>query len=806
MKISLNWLKKYVQLDKTPEEISEILTDIGLEVEGLEEYQTIKGGLEGIVVGKVLTCEKHPGADKLSKTTVDLGDGNPTPIVCGAPNVATGQTVVVATVGTTLYSGDESFKIKKSKIRGEVSEGMICAEDELGLGTSHDGIMVLPDEVVAGTPASKHFKIESDYVFEIGLTPNRADAMSHFGVARDLMAYLSVNGGANYELPSVDAFENTVTDEPINLEVVSPELCPRYTGLVIKDVKIAPSPEWMQHALKAIGLTPINNIVDITNYVLHETGQPLHAFDLSEIKGNTVSVRTMPEKTKFTTLDEEERELSEKDLMICNAENGMCIAGVFGGLTSGIKDTTTDLFLESAYFNPVSVRKTAKRHALNTDSSFRFERGIDPNGAMYALKRATMLIQELAGGTIASKTYDTNPAEVPGFEIKLSIDKVQKLIGKEIPSETILSILSALEMTIEKETEDVYKITVPPYRVDVQRQEDLIEDILRIYGYNNVEIPTTIKSALVYSNDVDAETPKNAVADYLVGNGFHEIMCNSLTKKDYYKESENLVEILNPLSNDLNVMRASLIFGGLESATKNINHKRPNIKFFEFGNTYHFDKEKEALKKYSEESELMLMVSGKKSAVNWNTPDSEADYFFLKSHIAGVLTKLNIPADKLKEEKYSDDVITGLSITFNGKQVACFGMVNSKTAKAFDVDAPVYVATLKWGYLISAKKQKTQFSELPKFPEVKRDLSLLLDESVTFEQIKTIAQKTEKKLLKDVSLFDVFTGKGVPEGKKSYAVSFILQDTNKTLVDKQIDKVMNNLIRSYQHQLNAELR
>ena len=806
MKISLNWLKKYIQLDQTPDEISKILTSIGLEVESVDEYQSIRGGLQGVVVGKVLTCEKHPDADKLSKTTVDVGDGAATPIVCGAPNVAAGQTVLVATVGTVIYSGEESFTIKKSKIRGEVSEGMICAEDELGLGTSHDGIMVLPSDVPAGTPASKYFNLETDYVFEIGLTPNRIDAASHIGVARDLAAYLSVNGGARYSIPSVDAFNIDAPGQPIKMEVLAPELCSRYAGLVIRGVKVGPSPDWLRHALKAVGINSINNVVDVTNYVLHETCQPLHAFDLSEIKGNTVQVRTLADKTKFVTLDGIERELSSEDLMICNAEGGMCIAGVFGGQKSGVKDSTVDIFLESAYFNPVSVRKSAKRHNLYTDASFRFERGIDPNGALYALKRAALLIKEVAGGSIASDIYDSNPTEVAGMSVTLSINKIQRLIGKEIGKDTMLTILRSLDIAIDSDNGDTLQVTVPAYRVDVLRQEDIVEEILRIYGYNNIEIPTSVKSALVYSDEIDREKPRQAIANILVGSGFYEIMCNSLTKKGYYTDPSALVEIINPLSTDLNVMRASLIFGGLESAANNINHKRSNIKFFEFGNTYHFNAEKEGLKKYNERAELLLMVSGNKADASWNAPESPADYFFLKSYVVAVLAKLGLPEDKLVAEKYSSADLNGLQLTYNAKPVAVFGMVPSKVGKSLDIDVPVYAAVIQWDTVLTAKKPKTQFAELSKFPEVKRDLSLLLDEAVEFDTLKSIAFKTEKKLLKEVKLFDVYAGKGIPEGKKSYALSFILQDDTKTLVDKQIDKVMSGFIQAYQQQVGAELR
>jgi len=806
MKISLNWLKKYIELNQSPEEISQILTDIGLEVEGIESYQTIKGGLEGVVTGKVLSCEKHPNADKLSKTTVDLGTGEPTPIVCGAPNVAIGQAVLVATVGTTLYSGEESFVIKKSKIRGEVSEGMICAEDELGLGTSHDGIMVLDDDPKPGTPASSYFDIENDIVFEIGLTPNRIDAASHIGVARDLSAYFAINNGVSFSKPSIADFAVDKPGKPIELIVENNTLCPRYTGVVVENITIAPSPDWLQHCLKAIGLNPINNVVDITNFVLHETGQPLHAFDLNDIAGHKVVVGTMPEKTKFVTLDGEERELSSEDLMICNASDGMCIAGVFGGEKSGVKDSTVDIFLESAYFNPVSVRKTAKRHAINTDSSFRFERGIDPNGSLFALKRAAMLIKEIAGGTIASDVYDTNPEPIKGFDISLSIDKVNRLIGKEIGESVIESILCALEIEIKDKKEGLWQIVVPPYRVDVQRQEDVIEDILRLYGYNNIEIPTEVKSALIYSDKIDLEKPRNMVADFLVSNGFFEIMCNSLTKKAYYEVTDDLVEIFNPLSSDLNVMRKTLLYGALESAEKNINHKRPNIKFFEFGNVYRFDESKDGMKRYAEEQELHLLVSGKDRVATWNGQDADADYYFLKSYVGKILEKLALAVDTCQIQKISGGELIGLEVLYNTKKIAQFGMVSSNVSRSFGIDAPVYSATLFWDVIVKAKKQPVLYRELPKFPSVKRDLSLLIDEQTDFETLKEIAFKTEKKLLKEVKVFDVFNGKGIPEGKKSYALSFILQDTNKTLVDKQIDKTMNAIVRAYQQQVNAELR
>lgn len=811
MKISYSWLKQYVNIDMDVDSLSEILTDTGLEVEGLEKFETIKGGLEGIVVGKVLTCEKHPNADKLSKTTVDVGMDEILPIVCGAPNVAAGQTVLVATVGTVLYNGNENFKIKKSKIRGEVSEGMICAEDELGLGTSHDGIMVLPNDVPTGTQAKDYFNIESDFVFEIGLTPNRVDAASHVGVARDIVAALYNKPNIVLQKPSVDDFIVDNNSKQVEVVVEDSELCPRYTGLTISGVEVKDSPDWMKNHLQAIGLQPINNIVDTTNYVLHELGQPLHAFDLNKVKGNKVVVKTMPEKTKFTTLDEEERELSDNDLMICDESDAMCIAGVFGGVDSGVSESTTSIFLESAYFNPVSVRKTAKRHTLNTDASFRFERGIDPNGTVYALKRAALLIKEVAGGEITSEIFDSHPEEFDSFEVTVSYDKINKLIGKTLDKQLIRKILTSLEIEITNEDEYELNLLVPPYRVDVERAEDVVEEILRIYGYNNVEIPRAVKSSIVYSDLVDGHKLKNAVSDMLVASGMYEIMCNSLTKSAYFEKytdftKESIVAMLNPLSADHDVLRKTLLFGVLESIVHNANRKNADLSFFEFGATYHMQDANIAIEKYSEKQHLAIAVTGAKTPQTWNAASADVDFFYLKAQVHNVLEKLGFTVADCKQEQFKDSTFQGLEYSNGKNSFVKFGLVSRSILKDFDIDNAVYYAEFDWDNILAAYENKISFKQLAKFPEVKRDLSLLIDESVKFETLKEIAYKTEKRLLQDVTIFDVYQGKGVPENKKSYAVSFILQDAENTLTDKKIDKVMRNIIGAYQKQIGAELR
>ncbi|WP_430815234.1 phenylalanine--tRNA ligase subunit beta [Carboxylicivirga sp. RSCT41] len=816
MNISYNWLKNYLNIDLAPGKVSEILTDIGLEVGGMEEIQSIKGGLEGLVIGEVLTCEKHANADKLSVTTVNVGGEEPLPIVCGAPNVAAGQKVIVATVGTVLYSGDESFTIKKSKIRGEQSMGMICAEDEIGLGASHDGIMVLPEDVKPGTLAKEYFNIENDIAIEIDLTPNRVDGSSHYGVARDLAAYLKQHQeGVELTLPSVDDFKVENTNYPVKVTVENTEACPRYCGVTISDVTIKESPEWLQNRLKAIGLSPINNVVDVTNFVLHELGQPLHAFDGDEIIGDEVIVKTLADGTEFITLDEEKRELSDKDLMICNAQNGMCIAGVFGGIKSGVSEKTTKVFLESAYFNPVWVRKTAKRHTLSTDASFRFERGVDPNMTIYALKRAALLIKEVAGGTISSEITDIYPEKVNNFEVKVTYHNIIRLIGKELTKDTIKSILTALDIEIVTETEEGLTLSVPPYRVDVQREADIIEEILRIYGYNNIEMPSSVNSTIVYSQKPDDHKSKNIIANQLTSQGFSEIMCNSLTKAAYYESLEsyprqNVVELANPLSNDLNGMRQTLLFGGLESINHNVNRRNSDLKFFEFGNSYHFkaESDKSDLNNYDEEQKLALFMVGNKATLNWNTPEQKVSFYDLKNLLENILLRLGLTFTDLKETETDSDLFSeGLSLSQGDKSVIDFGLVNGKLLKSFDIDVPVYFAEIKWDIILKKSSKKTvTYTEISKFPEVKRDLALVLNKDVKFEQVKQIAHKTEKKLLKRVSLFDVFEGEKLGADKKSYAVSFILQDETKTLNDKQIDKIMNKMMSNYERELGALIR
>ncbi len=816
MKISYNWLKSYIDIDLPVDKLSEILTDIGLEVGGVEEVQSVKGGMEGLVIGKVLTCEKHPNADKLSVTTVDVGTGEPLPIVCGAPNVAAGQKVVVATVGTTLYSGDESFKIKKSKIRGEVSQGMICAEDEIGIGTNHDGIMVLPDDVATGTKAKEFFNIESDYVYEIDLTPNRIDGASHIGVARDVAAFLKqTQPDVEVKKPSVDDFRVDNHDFPVEVEVEAKEACTRYSGVTISGVKVGESPDWLKKRLIAIGMAPINNIVDVTNFVLHEMGQPLHSFDGDKIAGNKIVVKTLDEGTPFVTLDEKEHKLSGSDLMICNAEEGMCIAGVFGGIESGVSDTTTKIFLESACFNPVYIRKTAKRHILNTDASFRFERGTDPNITIYALKRAAMLIKEVAGGTISSDIVDVYPEPVADFEVPVTYKNIHRLIGKEIPKDRIKLILEGLEIKVKDETKEGFTAVVPPYRVDVKREADIVEEILRIYGYNNVEIPSAVKSTVTYSPKPDNNKLKNKIAGQLVSRGFHEIMCNSLTKAAYYDDLEvyskdRLVMLSNPLSADLNGMRQTLLFGGLESIEHNRNRKNANLKMFEFGNCYYFKpgKDKHELNNYKEENQLALFMTGDKNDVNWNTPAENVTFFDLKNQVEKVFERLGIDVDTVQKTNSDLDLLTGgLKYISSNKTLVNFGMVNKKLLKQFDINADVFYAEIYWDAVIKeASNNIVIYNEISKFPEVKRDLALVIDKNVTFEQIREVALKTEKKLLKAVSLFDVYEGDKIEEGKKSYAVSFILQDETKTLKDKQIDKIMQKFMMNFERELGAKIR
>ncbi len=820
MNISYNWLKEYVDFDLTPEEVSAALTSIGLETDGVEEVQSIKGGLEGLVVGEVLTCEPHPNSDHMHITTVDLGEGEPVQIVCGAANVAAGQKVIVATLGTKLYDGDQSFTIKKSKLRGVESNGMICAEDEIGVGTSHDGIIVLPQDVVPGTLAKDYYNIKSDYVFEVDITPNRADACSHYGVARDLYAWLVQNGyQTSLHRPETSEFKVDNHDMDIDVVVENTEACPRYAGVAIKNVTVKESPEWLQNKLRLIGVRPVNNIVDITNYILHAYGQPMHCFDADKIKGGKIVVKTCQEGTKFVTLDEVERKLSERDLMICNAEEPMCIAGVFGGLDSGTTEATKDVFLESAYFHPTWVRKTARRHGLSTDSSFRFERGIDPNGTIYALKEAAILVKELAGGEIASDIKDNYPAPVADFAVELSYEYVNSLVGKVILAETIKSIVTSLEMKIVAETAEGLSLSIPAYRVDVQRPCDVVEDILRIYGYNNVEIPTSLKSSLNVEGEEDKSVKlQNLVSEQLVGCGFNEILNNSLTAASYYDgletyKPENLVRIMNPLSNDLNVMRASLLFGGLECIQHNANRKNADLRFFEFGNCYHFNAEKKnpekVLAAYSEELHLGLWLTGKYISNSWAHPDMNSSVYELKAYVLNIFSRLGVNLGAMVFGNLSDDIYSvAISIhTRGGKLVATFGVLSKKLQKAFDIDNEVYYADINWKELMKAiKGKKVTYTEISKFPAVKRDLALLIDKKVQFAEIEKIAYETDKKLLKSVELFDVYEGKNLEAGKKSYAVSFVLQDENATLNDKQIDKLMQKLIANLQNKLDAKLR
>ena len=820
MNISYNWLKEYVNFDLTPEETAAALTSIGLETGGVEEVQSVKGGLEGLVIGQVLTCEPHPNSDHMHVTTVNLGQGEPVQIVCGAANVAAGQKVVVATIGTKLYDGDECFTIKKSKLRGVDSFGMICAEDEIGIGTSHEGIIVLPDEVKPGTLAKDYYNIKSDYVLEVDITPNRADACSHYGVARDLYAWLIQNGHqAELKRPGTDGFKVDSHNLDIDVVVENTEACPRYAGVTIKGVTVKESPEWLQTKLRTIGLRPINNVVDITNYILHAYGQPMHCFDADKIRGGKIVVRTCAEGTKFVTLDGVEHTLSNRDLMICNAEEPMCIAGVFGGLDSGTTEETCNVFLESAYFHPTWVRKTARRHGLSTDSSFRFERGIDPNGVIYALKEAAMLVKELGGGEIASEIKDNYPNPIADFPVELSYDYVNSLSGKEIPTDIVKRIVGSLEMKVTGETDKGLSLLVPPYRVDVQRPCDVVEDILRIYGYNNVEIPTSLKSSLNVKGETDRSVKlQNLVSEQLVGCGFNEIMNNSLTAAVYYEgletfKPDNLVRLMNPLSSDLNVMRATLLFGGLESICHNANRKNADLKFFEFGNCYHYHAEKKnpekTLAAYSEELHLGLWVTGKRVSNSWAHPDEDSSVYELKAYVINIFRRLGVNFGGLVFGNLTDDIYpVAISVhTRGGKLLATFGVVSRKILKAFDIDSEVYYADINWKELMKAiKGNAVYYKEISKYPAVKRDLALLIDKKVQFAEIEKIAYETDRKLLKAVELFDVYEGKNLEAGKKSYAVSFMLQDENATLNDKQIDKFMQKLIANLQNKLDAKLR
>ena len=815
MNISYKWLKEYVDFDLTPQQVCDALTSTGLEVDALEEVQSIKGGLKGLYVGKVLTCEMHPNSDHLHVTTVDLGKGEPSQIVCGAPNVAAGQKVIVADLGCVLYDGDQEFVIKKSKLRGVESNGMICAEDEIGIGTSHDGIIVLPEDAQVGMPAAEYYHLESDWLIEVDITANRADALSHWGVARDLYAWLKQNGyqTATHK-PCASSF--TVDDHslPIDVVIENTEACKRYACVSITGCEVKESPEWLKNKLTTIGLRPINNIVDITNYVMMALGQPLHCFDADMVKGHKIVVKTMPEGTPFQTLDGVEHKLSDRDLAICNAEEPMCIAGVFGGKGSGTYETTKNVVLESAYFHPTWIRKSARRHGLSTDASFRFERGIDPNGTIEALKYAAQLCKELAGGKVSMDIKDVYPEKIEDAVVDLKYDYVHNLIGKEIGVDNIKNICQSLEMQIMNENAEGLTIKVPAYRVDVQRPCDVVEDILRIYGYNNVEIPTQLKSSLVIKGDEDQKHKlANLVSEQLVGEGFNEILNNSLTKGAYYGENDHLVRIMNPLSTDLNVMRQTLLFGGLESIEHNAKRKNGNCRFFEFGNVYFFNPEKKddenPMNAYKEEYHLGLWLTGKRVEGSWAHANEDSSFAELSAYVENILARIGVQQGMLVRKKSQNPIFSaGLTIeNRGGKLMLEMGVLAKKVQKAADIDTPVYYCEMNWTALMKLLRNKqVLFTEIAKYPAVSRDLALLIDQNVEFAQIEEIARQTEKKLLKKVELFDVYEGKNLPAGKKSYAVNFILQDAEKTMGDKQIDAIMQKLIANLKKQLGAELR
>ena len=818
MKISYNWIKDYLKIDLEPAKVAEILTGIGLEIEGMDEWVSVKGGLDGVVIGEVLTCKKHPDADMLSVTTVDIGASQPLQIVCGAPNVAAGQKVPVATVGTVVFKGDESLEIKKSKIRGELSEGMICAEDELGLGNSHDGIMILNKDAKPGTAASSYFKITRDFVFDIGLTPNRIDSGSHFGVARDLAAYLNLNADMNGKaiLPSVKNFKPDNHDNTFEVIIENIVDCPRYTGITISGVTTGESPEWLKNKLRSVGLNPINNIVDITNYVQHEIGQPLHAFDADKIEGKKVIIKNLPDKSKFITLDETERSLSSRDLMICNSKEGMCIAGVFGGIKSGVTATTKNIFLESAYFNPVAIRKTSKRHGLKTDASFRFERGADPNITTWALKRAIMLIKEIAGGKISSDIVDVYPELIKNALVGVNYNNINRLIGKNIDRPVVKRILDLLDIGIKDENGDNLTLEIPSYRIDVKREADVIEEILRIYGYNNVGVSDHVNSTLSYPEKPDKEKIVNIISDLLSANGFAEIMCNSLNPAAWYEQSsdfdkDELVILANPLSSDLNAMRQSLLYGGLSSISWNINRQNSDLKFYEFGHCYFYHKPGQSYPKannFVEKASLDLFLTGNTSCQSWNCKTNPTDFFNIKSSVEMILSRLGVKPESLttgeNDKKYFTESLTYL---FNNKAVAEAGRISKNYLMKFDIGQDVYYGHIEWDFLLKLIKTHTiSFRELPKYPSVRRDLALLLDRGIKFGQVREIAFRTEKNILHDVSLFDVYESDNLGKNKKSYAVSFILRDDLKTMTDKNIEKVMNNLIMAFEKELNAQIR
>ena len=819
MNISYKWLKEYVDFDLTAQQVCDALTSTGLEVDALEEVQSIKGGLKGLYVGKVLTCEAHPNSDHLHVTTVDLGKGEPSQIVCGAPNVAAGQKVIVADLGCVLYDGDKEFVIKKSKLRGVESNGMICAEDEIGIGNDHSGIIVLPDDAVVGTPAAEYYHLESDWLIEVDITANRADGLSHWGVARDLYAWLLSN---DYETemhrPDCSKFKVDNHDLPIEVVIENQEACKRYACVSITGCEVKESPDWLKNKLTTIGLRPINNIVDITNYIMMAYGQPLHCFDADMVKGHKIVVKTMPEGTPFQTLDGVEHKLSDRDLAICNAEDPMCIAGVFGGKGSGTYETTKNVVLESAYFHPTWIRKSARRHGLSTDASFRFERGIDPNGTIYALQQAAILCQELAGGKVSMDIVDVYPKPIKNAVVELKYDYVNRLIGKNLSSGVIKYICRALDMEVKFENEQGLTLEIPAYRVDVQRPCDVVEDILRIYGYNNVEIPTQLKSSLVIKGDEDRKHKlANLISEQLVGEGFNEILNNSLTKAAYYEDEQNanptLVRIMNPLSSDLNVMRQTLLFGGLESIQHNVNRKRQNLRFFEFGNIYTFDPEKknddDPMQAYKEQYHAALWVTGKRVEGSWAHKNEDSTFYELSAYVENILRLIGVKPGMTVRKKSENCIFSsGLTIeNRGGKKLVEMGIIAKKLQKQFGLDNPVYYAEMNWTALMKViKKNEVLYTEISKFPAVSRDLALLVDNSVEFAQIEQIARQTEKKFLKKVELFDVYEGDKLPAGKKSYAVNFILQDEEKTMGDKQIDAIMQKLIANIKKQLNAELR
>ncbi len=810
MKISYNWLQEYIDTDLPPAELGEILTNIGLEVEGMVSFETIKGGMDGCFIGEVKSCEKHPNADKLSVTTVDIGQERYLDIVCGAPNVAAGQKVLVATIGTTLYQGESSLTLKKVKIRGEVSEGMICAEDEVGLGDSHEGIMVLDMDAETGMPAREFFNITTDTTYEIGLTPNRVDGASHFGVARDLSAYLNLNGTAKLTTPGVDDFNTDNKDLEIGVIIENEEACRRYAGVTIKGISVEESPQWLKNRLLSVGLIPINNIVDITNFVLFELGQPLHAFDADKIKGGTVIVRCMKEGTPFVTLDEVERKLSKDDLMISDEKDGMCIGGVFGGIHSGVSMETRNLFLESAYFDPVYIRRTSKRHGLNTDASFRFERGADPEMTLHALKRCAALIREIAGGTISSDVIDVYPKKLEPFQVDVKYDHIDKLIGKNIDHKIIHKILEGLGITIDSETSDGIHLIVPRYRVDVQREVDVIEEILRIYGYNNIGFAEQMTSKVTHLEKPDKEKLTQIISDQLSSSGFNEIMCNSLTREAWYEDKPEVVKLFNPLSSDLNRMRTNLLFGGLETILYNINRRRSNLRLYEFGKCYHLAMESNPgiLHTYEEEEHLAILITGNRYEGNWIEKDQAGSFYELKTYVENVLNRLGIDPERVDtRELQSKEFEDGMGLWLKGKKLVELGAVSSSLLKKFELDAEVFYADFNWDHIMEVLKDgKISLKPIPKFPEVRRDLSMLIDKSIQFGQIRDIALKSEQKLLKSVSLFDVYESEKLEKGKKSYAVGFILQNPEKTLTDKEIDRIMDKIQANLERTVKARIR